>query len=202
MSERPSETDLINAAVAGDSAAIEELLWSHYSALENYIAPKVPKRADRHFDVEDILQIVFTEVYRNIARFEPRGDGSFFAYLRTIADHRLIDAIRKVDRPGAKQISARFGKDDESFVDLLDAVCGSSTSPSRHACREEEIRAVRIALASLPHDQQEVVALRWLEHKSIPEIAQLTGRTEPAVRGLVYRGEKTLALLWAGRPAG
>jgi len=193
MSEQRAETDLVNAAIAGDAGAIEELLWGHYSTLEQYIGPKIPKRADRHFDVEDILQVVFSEVYRNISRFQPRGDGSFFAYLRTIADHRLIDAIRKVDRPGGKQVSATFGKDDSAFVDLLNAVGGSSLSPSRQASRKEEIRAVRIAVASLPHDQQEVVGLRWLDHKSVTEIAQMTARTEAAVRGLVYRGEKNLA---------
>jgi RNA polymerase sigma factor (sigma-70 family) len=132
-------------------------------------------------------------VFRDIGRFQPRGDGSFFAWLRTIADHRLIDALRKLDRGGAHQLSAaRFGS-SSSIVDLVDVVCHDSDSPSKHVRKQEAARAMQVAIAGLPEDQKEVIRLHCLEQKPVEEIARETGRTDAAVRGLIHRGKKNLA---------
>jgi RNA polymerase sigma-70 factor (ECF subfamily) len=193
MSELVAEKALVDAAIAGDVSAVERLLWDYYSPLQRHVEPKIPRHAHRHFGVEDILQLVFSQAFHDIGRFEPRGDGSFFAWLRTIADHRLIDTLRKIDRGDAKQLSlAHFGN-TSSLADLLDVVCHDSASPSKHARGQEAIRAIQIAIASLPADQQEAIRLHCLEQKSTEEIARETGRTEAAIRGLVHRGKKNLA---------
>jgi RNA polymerase sigma-70 factor (ECF subfamily) len=192
MSELAGEDDLIEAAVVGNTAAVEHLLWAYYSQLLQHVEQTIPDRARRHFTSEDILQLVFAQAFRDVRRFQPRGDGSFFAWLRTIADHRLIDAVRKLDHGGAQQLSvAQFG-DDDSIIDLIDAVCRDSNSPSKYVRKEEAARAIHIAIAGLPEDQRDAIHLNCLEEKSVEEIARITGRTEAAVRGLIHRGKKNL----------
>ncbi len=193
MSEFAPESVQVESAIAGDSAALEHLLWSHYGTLERHIAPKISAAARKHFGVEDILQTVFSQAFRDIRKFEPRGDGAFFAWLRTIADHRLIDELRKLDRGGAHQVSNTAFGSENSIRELFDVVCRDSDSPSKAAAGKEAIQAMRIAIAGLPEDQQQVIRLHFLEHKTIEEIAAKTGRTEAAIRGLVHRGKKNLA---------
>jgi RNA polymerase sigma-70 factor, ECF subfamily len=193
MTEFDAELGLIRAAAGGDMAALEQLLWSHYSALERHIEPQIPADARKHFNVEDILQTTFSQAFRDISRFEPRGSGAFFAWLRTIADHRLVDALRKMRRGSANQLSINQAGSLNSLTDLLDIVCHDSASASRNVSKDEALRALQIAIAGLPEDQQQVLRLNCLEEKSIAEVAAETGRTEAAVRGLIFRGKKNLA---------
>jgi len=193
MSDLVAENALVNAAVAGEALAVEQLLLACYLPLQQHVEHKIPDRARRHFAAEDILQLVFTEAFRDIGRFQPRGDGSFFAWLRGIADHRLIDALRKIDRGDANRLSLGHFGNASSLSELIDVVCHDSGSPSKQARGQEAMRAIQIALAGLPDDQQEAIRMNYLEHKSVDEIARDTGRTEAAVRGLIYRGQKNLA---------
>jgi RNA polymerase sigma factor (sigma-70 family) len=115
------------------------------------------------------------------------------AWVRTIADHRLVDALRKFDRGGATQLSPASDAHASSFRELIDAVCQDSVTPSKRARDREAIHAIQIALSGLPADQQEVIRLHYLHHKSVEEISRETGRTEGAIRGLMYRGKANLA---------
>jgi RNA polymerase sigma-70 factor, ECF subfamily len=193
MSEVVADLGLINAAVAGDATALEQLLLSNYSALERHIEPQIPADARKHFGIEDILQTTFSQAFRDIRRFEPRGGGTFLAWLRTIADHRLIDALRKMRRGTANQLSFNQAANLGSLAEFLDLVCHDSASPSKHVRKEEAARALQIAVAGLPDDQQQVLRLHCLEEKTVEDVAAETGRTEAAVRGLVFRGKKNLA---------
>src|SRR4051812_7142702 len=122
MSQDLSEKPLIESAIAGDVVALQQLLMHHYAALEQHIVARLPARARKHVGADDLLQIVFSQVFRDIQQFVPRSENSFFAWLRTIADNRLIDAIRKIDKGGAHQLSgANF--EESSFVkNLIDEI--------------------------------------------------------------------------------
>lgn len=192
MSGAIPESTLIEAAVTGDAKAIEQLLLAHYSRLEAHVVAKLPDRARRHFTVEDILQTVFADVFRDVACFTFRGGDSFFAWLRAIADHRLIDALRRIDRFDTNRISPACPDPHTSLVDLFKDVCDDSSSPSVRAQNKEAIAALQIAIASLPTDQQEVIRLNCLEQRPVEQIAAATGRTEAAVRGLIHRGKQNL----------
>lgn len=192
MLDHTAERDYLEAAIAGSQPAIEQLLLAYYSLLEEYIEKSISGRANRHFSAEDILQVVFSQVFKDIARFEPCRDGAFFGWLKAIADHRIIDAFRKLDRGGGKQISiAQYG-DSGTIADLFEMLCEKSPSPSRLVRNNEALSAMRIAIAELPTEQQEAIRLLRLEQKSLSDVAAELGRSEPAVRGLVYRAMQNL----------
>lgn len=193
MGEVDSNLKLVDAAVAGDATALEQLLLTHYAALERHLEPQIPADARKHFGVEDILQTAFSQAFRDIRRFEARSGGAFFGWLRTIADHRLIDALRKMRRGTANQLSCNHSVNSSSLAVLLDVVCEDAATPSKRIRRDEALRALHIAIAGLPEDQRLVVRLHCLEERTIEEVAAETGRTEAAVRGLIFRGKRNLA---------
>ena len=193
MSNPLNEQTLLNAAINGDPSALEQLLWQNYEPLERFVASRIPAHARKHFGVEDILQTVFAEAFRDIAQFKSGTNAAFLSWLRTIAEHRIIDALRKLERGGIHQISAGVWRDDQSVLDLIDLVTGDDDSPSEVVAGKEAIHAIRIAIASLPVDQQEVLRRHYLEQQSIDDVATATGRTAAAVRGLIHRGKKKLA---------
>ena len=89
---------LVDAAIAGDIAATEQLLMSHFAALERHLEPRIPAEARRHLGVEDVLQEVLAQAFRDIKQFQYLDGASFFAWLKAIADHRLADMLKALGR--------------------------------------------------------------------------------------------------------
>jgi RNA polymerase sigma-70 factor, ECF subfamily len=197
MPECDSDQALLEAAIAGDVAALERLLLTHYSALDNYVGPQIPPPARRYFGAEDVLQEVFSQAFRDIGKFTPKPDGSFYAWLKAIADHRLADALKRMGRKKRggehNRLSAADMVKDSAVATLVDLVGCDSHLPDDSVARHEAAKAVRIALAGLPDHQREAIQANILEGKSIENVAQEMGRTTGAVRGLIDRGKKKLA---------
>jgi RNA polymerase sigma-70 factor (ECF subfamily) len=68
----------------------------------------------------------------------------------------------------------------------------TSTNPSRVVAEEQERHRVRKALLRLPPDQQQVIALRFLDELSHDEVAVILEKTVDATRALQYRALTTL----------
>ena len=67
--------------------------------------------------------------------------------------------------------------------------------PEQTAERRLQGERVRRALNRLTEEQAQVVSLRFLEGLSIAEVAQVTGKTEGAVKALQYRAIMSLRRL-------
>ncbi len=61
-------------------------------------------------------------------------------------------------------------------------------TPSRLVVRSEAASALLVALDSLPEEQRQVVRLKHLDGRSVAEIAEMLGKSEAAVAGLLRRG--------------
>lgn len=197
MSTTDQERDLITKAIGGDTVALEYLLLDHYSHLEAHVTPKIPSHARRQIAAEDIMQDVFSQAFRDIAKYEARDGASFFAWLRTIADHRLTDALRRLGRKKRggdhQQLSQAALAQTSSVVDLIDMVCHESHAPDSSVAHREAAQAIHIGVANLPDDQRRVIRERFFEGKTVEEIATGMDRTTGAVRGLIHRAQKNLA---------
>jgi RNA polymerase sigma-70 factor (ECF subfamily) len=189
------EPALVKAATAGDRAALEQLLLRHYDGLAQRVGARLPARLQATQAVEDILQVTFSQAFRDITRFEPRSEGSFGKWLAKIADNRLVDAIKQHDcekRGGGMRQVADANENDSRVLSLWDWIAAKENSPSSVVARDEALAALQVALASLPRDQQDAVRLTHLDGKSVAEAAATMGKTEGAVRGLVHRGKQQL----------
>jgi len=197
MSEPVADDSLIGAAIAGDTAALEQLLLTHFPALERHIEPQMPPDDRRHFSAEDILQDVFVQAFRDIRQCNCRNDVSFFAWLKAIADHRLADAIKRIGRKkrggDRHQLSRENLAATSTFGTLIDVVYHDSHLPDDSAVRREMEMAIQVALASLPENQRDALRAHYLLNKDVDLIAREMGRTTGAVRGLIDRGKKRLA---------
>ena len=197
MSEPVAEKALIDQAVAGDTTALEQLLLLHFPTLERHLEPRIPPDARRHLGAEDVLQDVLAQAFRDIKQFQYRDNGSFLAWLKTVAEHRLSDAIKHIGRKkrGGDQhrLSAVDFAKTSTVGTLIDIVCHDSHLPDDSAIRREAEMAIQVALASLPENQRDALRARYIEGQEVEQIAEKTGRTAGAVRGLLKRGKEKLA---------
>jgi len=130
-------------------------------------------------DAEDAAAQVFVRAY---AAFPPDDQGTFRAWLFTIAHHTVVNHYRRQQVRGPARTL-----DDER----LRAIGDPSPSPETLAVRNDDARVLRDALSHLNDDQRHVIELRLSGLKG-PEIASVLGRSESAVKMLQFRAMKRL----------
>jgi RNA polymerase sigma-70 factor (ECF subfamily) len=183
-------------AKAGDRVALQQLLVQFASRLSAHIAPHVPPSLQSVLSTDDILQQTYMSAFRDIGRFEPQSDGSFFAWLRAIADHRTQDAIRTLKRVkrGGDRLQVRGVSDGQSrsVSDLVELLSAGSHTPSRSVAGHEAVQAVQNAIRDLPADYRQAVQLRLLDGMSLEDVATAMNRSPRSVQGLVDRAKKKM----------
>jgi RNA polymerase sigma-70 factor (ECF subfamily) len=196
MAPPRAEQELVARAASGDHLALERLLLSHYAGLSRHVAAWLPASLQAVVSVEDVLQDTFVQVFRDIGRFRPRRDGSFSAWLRTVAENRLRDTIkafRRKKRGGRfRQVYGSADPQASSVGDLFEILSAESHTPSRSVARREWVQAVQVAMAGLPEDYREAIRLRYLEGKSLSQVADAMQRSPGAIRGLIGRAREKM----------
>jgi RNA polymerase sigma-70 factor (ECF subfamily) len=191
------QRELIQQAVAGDQPALEELLLAHCDALADHVRPKLAGPLQSLICVEDILQETFYRAFQQIGRFQPQTDQSFLAWLKTIAESRILDAIKHQKRRkrggGMHRVEVAQDAFSSTVADLMAVLADEDNkSPSRIVATDEAVQAMQVAIASLPEEQRQAVLLRFFRQKSLEEAGAEMNRSPDAVRGLLRRAKLTL----------
>jgi RNA polymerase sigma-70 factor (ECF subfamily) len=126
----------------------------------------VVRRAGSRAEAEDLTAEVFHHALAHLGRFEWRGV-PFAAWLLQIARNAVADRWERAARERGEPAPPPV--DDGRLADV-------------------DRRATLAALVGgLPEDQQRVVLERFVEDRSVREIAHALGRTEGAVKQLQFR---------------
>jgi RNA polymerase sigma-70 factor (ECF subfamily) len=159
---------LLIEAAQKDSRRFGELYEANFERVYAFIVRRVQDRTD----AEDLTAEVFQHALANLSKFEWRGV-PFVVWLFRIASNAIADRWKDMSRQRPDPIS-----DDD-----LD----------QPHWEEIERRATLFRLIeSLPEDQRSVLIQRFVEQKSIRDIAQKFGRSEGAIKQLQYRALETL----------
>ncbi|MGD9634167.1 MAG: RNA polymerase sigma factor [Pirellulales bacterium] len=195
MAKPEVERELIDRAIQGDATAIEQLLLAHFSRLERHIAANIPATLRRHLSADDVLQDSLTQAFRDFDKYDPAG-GTLRAWLQAIADHRLADAVKRLRRKKRGGDMHRITPADagkmSTVAELIELVALDEDYPSSAVAGDEAAQALKVALATLPTEQRDVIQSRFFDGMSVKRIARDTDRTEGAVRGLIHRAKKRI----------
>ncbi|MFW5748946.1 MAG: RNA polymerase sigma factor [Chloroflexota bacterium] len=164
---------LINQARKGDPAAVARLYERYVDQIYRYIAYRVDTQ-----DAEDLTAEVFVRMVKSLKRYKPTG-APFEAWLYRIAAARVADYHRQKQRRPVTELP-------ETLSDRADA-------PEDRVVQQQEVNALRAALRQLKPDQQEVLLLRFVEHKTHEETAALLDKSVTAVKSIQHRALKMLA---------
>jgi RNA polymerase sigma-70 factor, ECF subfamily len=167
------ERSLIEAAQA-DPARFLDLYERHFHRVYAYVARRALSRAA----AEDVTSEVFEHALTNLRKYEWRGV-PFLAWLVRIAANALTDRWRQTSR--------------DSYEPPPDV-------PDRRAAEEIERRAMVFQVVErLPDAQRQVIEMRFVDQKSIREIAAALDRSEGAVKQLQLRALENLRKHLEGR---
>jgi len=162
-------------AAQRDPSRFGDLYEENFYRVYAYIARRV---GDRH-EAEDLTSDVFREALAGIGKFEWRGV-PFAAWLLRIAARVIADYFK------------RSGRETGSLA----------ANPEQSSTNEVERSAMLFQLVErLPEAQIKVIHMRFVEQKSIREIAQELGRSEGAVKQLQLRAIENLRTQMEGSHA-
>jgi RNA polymerase sigma-70 factor (ECF subfamily) len=192
------ELSLIQRAAAGDSAALECLLFKYRTHLLNYVSRRLPEDLRRILEPEDILQDVYFEAFRRIGGFTAVDSHSALRWMVTIARNRVVHVIRMqrtLKRGGSRGPGLGDGlRVGDSLVLLLQDLVVYERTPSRSAAAHELMLTLQQSINRLPPDYRQAVRLRYMENLSLETVAERMSRTSGAVRMLCARGLKSLRI--------
>lgn len=184
MGERREITALLEDAKEGHEWALTALYHELQPGLLGFLYGLAPGEA------EDLAAETWIDAARLLADFEGSGD-DFRGLLFTIARRRAIDHGRK---------RRRRRTEPTDFDELVAFVDRAPDVGEVVAELDTSRRAVRRIFALLPKAQAEVVVLRVVGGLSVPEVAEIVGRTPSAVSVLQTRGLRRLATRTGNRP--
>jgi RNA polymerase sigma-70 factor, ECF subfamily len=186
---------LLILAKTGYSPALVRLLDRYRDALAEQARGRIGRRLRVKLDVEDLLQEVSLEAYRDIGKFRGRTEGEFLRWLRRILDAILSNQVRHYFGTRRRNLrrERRLADDgDDSAKGLARDPIAPDTSPTQRAVKHERAARLEAALATLPVPYRDVIVLRHLEGLSFPEVARRLDRTEDSVKNMWVRALRQL----------
>ncbi len=190
-----SDDELLTRAARGDLDAVTQLLERHGPRIRQTL--RIGKQWQSKFSADDVMQVTYLETLMRTDGSLPDNGTSFHRWLKRVAENNLRDAIKELSRskrpPPHKRVESPPG--DESYVELLEHLCTTSSTPSRNVARGEARSALEDAIEKLPADYATVVRLYDIEGRSGPEVASAMGRSRGAVVMLRARAHDRLAEL-------
>jgi len=167
-SELVDERALIEAA-RHDPARFGALYEIHFERIYAFIIRRVRDRES----AEDLTSEVFHKALSSLPKYEFRG-APFASWLYRIAANAIVDYAKTAGR----EISG------------LEQDCEGDPPPDLEDI-EHRARLFRL-VENLPGEQRRVVFARFVDDKSIREVAQDLGKTEGAIKQLQFRALTTL----------
>ncbi len=172
-------TELMRAARGGDARAYERFLRAVTPALRGAARAGLARAGLPLADAEDVLQEILLAVHLKRGSWDPALPVG--PWLRAIARHKLIDALRRRGR--------RTDLPIEDFIEILPAETGEPPGLARDVER---------SLGTLPAGQRDAVRAIAVEGASIGEAARRLGLSEGATRVALHRGLKAIAARFGG----
>jgi RNA polymerase sigma-70 factor (ECF subfamily) len=185
---------LVEAAKRREQGAVQQLLVRNLPGLEAFVRLRMGPALRGLMTAPDLVQSVCREVLEDLGGFEFRGEAPFRHWLYVRAENKLREKHR------FHHAEKRDRAKEQAMPDVTTAFAAYQTlcTPSKDVEAKEAMRRVEAAFDLLPEDYREAITLHKLCGLGHAEIAARMGRSEGAVRNLVYRGISRLALLVDG----
>ena len=176
--EQISDDDLIRLYCNGDAEAFDTLFDRYHVSVYSLARTMLGDIGGS----EEVLQETFLGVAQNAKRYTPRG--KFRPWVMRIVRNLCLNRIR-ADR-------LRRANTAQSSLEFIDPV-SQATDPAARVDADEQTAIVRAAIAELPDNQREAIALYAFQEMSYREIADVMDTPINTVKTLIHRSRAALA---------
>jgi RNA polymerase sigma-70 factor (ECF subfamily) len=137
-------------------------------------------------DAEDVVHNSFCAAWKAIAAF--RGESSMKTWFSRIVSNQAIVALRKMRRK-----TVLYLEDNPEYLHSFEQNSSFTVEdPEKTALRREVLRLIPRHMENLPTETRVIVALHFSDDCSIPQIAELRGKSSSSVKAHLHRGKALL----------
>ncbi len=170
----PDREERLIARAQADPESFGELYDHYFPPIYRYVASRV-RSAEL---AEDITSEVFFKALRAIGRYRPSGH-PFSAWLYQIAINTITDHYRSRKRA-------------EDSLESGPELASSAAPVDDQVAELVGLDQIWQAIESLPEQQRTAMTLKYAEDLPLAEIGRIMGKSEGAIKLLVFRGTATV----------
>jgi RNA polymerase sigma-70 factor (ECF subfamily) len=185
--EETSQTEddqLVSRARAGDASAFDQLVGRHTARLYGLVY----HMTGNHEDTNDLLQDVWTKVFRSLAGF--RGASRFSTWIHSIAVNMSINFLKRRNR--RQTLSLDAASDEGGAPDAMESLLVSPHTPRSEAGISELQERLTEALGRLSAEHRAVVTMFDIQGMAHAEIGRVLGISEGTVRSRLFYAHRQL----------
>ncbi len=172
LSEKDSV--LLSRLLDRDERALKSFYTLHKLSLLSFIQKTITDSGE----AEEIMQDTFLDFIEGLRDF--RGQSSLKTYLYSITKYKIIDKLRR------KKIRRIFFSHVPSFI--IDSF--ATVFFDDDLDREQVVKKIEIVLSKLPHDYALILRLKYVDGRSVKEIAQEFHLPFKTTESLLFRARK------------
>lgn len=175
------ERQLVFDVLRKDRKATAEFVARYSDAVYAYVRHRLMPRPEL---VPDLVQEVFLAAWQNLGKFQ--GD-SLRAWLIGIARHKIEDFYRR----RLRDIEVPNDGFEPAVLPMIEEQIDGSARRAK----------VLKTLARMPEGYAVALLWRYLENRSVREMAQQTGKTEKAMERVLARARQEFRRRWTDGPS-
>lgn len=168
------EKDLALQCAKGDRTAMREL-YNRYAARLSALCSRY---ATGTAEGVDLMHDTIGKAFRNMGRFQYRGEGSLYSWLSRMAVNLCIDQLRKEGRLG---------------IPVSEELLPEIEDPPAEEVKSIPLQDLQAMIASLPDTKRVIFNMFCVDGFSHREIAEKLGIAERTSSSLLARARKSLA---------
>jgi RNA polymerase sigma-70 factor, ECF subfamily len=164
----------------GEQRAFDEFFGGYFDRLYRFALVRLNHDADA---AEDVVQQTLCKAVEKIGQY--RGESALFTWLCRICRNTIVDSFRAADRPHGPTVP--FEDTDEIRL-ALEALSSLDTNdPQTELLNQQIKRLVRVVLDYLPRRYGQVLEWKYIEDRSVKEIAVFLGIGPKAAESTLTR---------------
>ena len=172
LSEKDSA--LLSRLLDRDDRALKSFYVFHKSSLLSFIQKTITDSEE----AEEIMQDTFLDFIEGLRDF--RGQSSLKTYLYSITKHKIIDKLRR------KKIRRIFFSHVPAFIINSFATVFFDDELDK----DQVVKKIENVLGKLPHDYAHVLRLKYVDGRSVKEIAVEIELPFKTAESLLFRARK------------
>lgn len=177
MTSGPTDTEIIEKTLAGDTRIFSELVKRY----QNFVFTITLRYTPNREDAEEIAQDAFIKAYKSLSSF--RGESKFSTWLFTITTTSCLSFLRK------KKLDIRSLDNDNVMAVVENKDSGFSANQMETKSRQSMVNE---AIQLLSSDDANILTLFYKGEQSLEEISVVMGIEANAVKVRLHRARGRL----------
>lgn len=184
------DKQLAKRLLAGDERAFAQFFDEYFSRLYRFVLTRVSGDQD---SAGEIVQAAMTKGLNNIHAY--RGESALFTWLCVICRHEVSDWYRRNARHRRHLVLVEDRPEIQAAIDALNAP--PQDRPAEEYLRSEAARLIHVALDSIPANYGNALEWKYIEGRSVKEIAGRLGVSTEAAQSLLARAKRAFREVYA-----